>query len=123
MDGAVLALFQQWAHLLGPHGLHLPRDAGHQHGAAAAVLKPGAGGGAVVVKDLVPLGGHHGLFAVIFGGAAVGAGKKVQDFLPLGLVKMQGIAKGFGHRFLGQIVLGGSQPAGKHQQIAALLRL
>ena len=36
---------------------------------------------------------------------------------------MQGIATGFGHGFLGQIVLGGAKPAGKHQQIAALLGL
>ena len=32
---------------------------------------------------------------------------------------MQGIAKGFGHGLLGQVVLRGAKPAGKHQQIAA----
>ena len=123
VDGAVLALFQQRAHLLCPHRLHLPWDAGHQHRAVTVVLKPGAGGGAVVVKDLMPLGGNHRLFAVVRGGAAVGAGKKVQNFLPFGFIKLQGVAKGFCHGFFGQIILGGSQPAGKYQQIAALLCL
>ena len=45
--------------------------------------------------------------------------KKVHDLLPFCFIKVQGIAKGFGHGLLGQVVLRGAKPAGKHQQIAA----
>ena len=74
------------------------------------------------VGQLVPLGGHHGLLAVVGRGgapAAAGTGKKVHDLLPFCFIKVQGIAKGFGHGLLGQVVLRGAKPAGKHQQIAA----
>ena len=120
VDGAVLPPLQKGAHLLGPHGLHLPRDAGHQGGAMAVfILEPGAGGGAVGVGQLVPPHRHHGLFAVVFGGGAAGAGKKVHDLPPFFRVKGQRIAKGVGHRLFGQVVGGGAKPAGKHQQVAA----
>ena len=72
------------------------------------VLEPGAGRGAVVVDDLVAVRRHHGLLAVVLGGAAVGAGEEGQDLVPFCLVKMQRIAKGFGHGLFGQIVLGGA---------------
>ena len=107
VDSAVLAGQQQRAHLLQPHGLHLPGHAGHQGGAVAlGILKPGAGGGAVVVDDLAAVCRHHGLLAVILGGAAICPGKESQNFVPLGLVKMQRIAKDLGHCLLGQVVLG-----------------
>ena len=120
VDRAVLPFQQNRADLLGPHGLHLTRDTGHQRGAAALlILKPCAGRGAVVVDKLVALGRAHGLLAVVVGRAAVGAGEKVQYLLPLALIKDQRIAEGLGDRLLGQIVLGRAEPAGKNQQVAA----
>ena len=124
VDRAVLAAQQNRAHLLGPHGLHLTRDTGHQRGAAALlILKPCAGGGAVVVDKLVALGRAHGLLAVVVGRAAVGAGEKVQYLLPLALIKGQRIAEGLGDRLLGQIVLGRAEAARKDEQITAAFGL
>ena len=116
MDGAVLALLQRRADLLGPHGLHFSRDTGHQHGAVAlGILEPGAGRGAVVVDDLVAPRRNHGLFTVIGSRLAVGACKKCENFLPFFFIKMQRIPESPGHRFLGKVILRGAEPAGKHQ--------
>ena len=124
VDRAVLPFQQNRAHLLGPHSFHLPRDTGHQRGAAALlILKPCAGGGAVVVDKLVALGRAHGLLAVVVCWAAVGAGEKVQYLLPLALIKGQRIAERLGDRLLGQIVLGRAKPARKDEQVAAAFRL
>ena len=124
VDRAVLAAQQNRTHLLGPHGLHLPRDAGHQRGAVAVgVLKPCAGGGAVVVDKLVAPGRAHGLLAVVRCGASVCPGEKVDDLLPLALVKGQRIAERLGDRLLGQIVLGRAETARKDEQVAAAFRL
>ena len=90
---------------------------------ALLILKPRAGGGAVVVDKLVALGRTHGLLAVVVGRAAVGPGEKVDDLLPLALVKGQRIAEGLGDRLLGQIVLGRAEAARKDKQIAAAFRL
>ena len=120
MNRAILALLQRRADLLGPHGFHFPGNTGHQHGAMALfILKPGTGGGAVVVDDLMPPGGDHSLFAVIGGGIAVGAGEKGNDLVPFFLIKVQGIPECLGDCFLRQVILGRPQPARKHQQIAA----
>ena len=124
VDRAVLPFQQNRADLLGPHCLHLPRDAGHQRGAAALlILKPCAGGGAVVVDKLVALGRAHGLLAVVVCWASVCPGEKVDDLLPLALIKGQRIAEGLGDRLLGQIVLGGAKPARKDEQVAAAFGL
>ena len=115
---------QNRADLLGPHGLHLTRDTGHQRGAAALlILKPRTGRGAVVVDKLVALGRAHGLLAVVVCWAAVGAGEKIQYFLPLALIKGQRIAEGLGHGLLRQIVLGRAETARKDEQVAAAFRL
>ena len=115
---------QNRADLLGPHGFHLTRDTGHQRGAAALlILKPCAGGSAVVVDKLVAFGRAHGLLAVVVGRAAIGAGEKVQYLLPLALIKGQRITEGLGDRLLGQIVLGGAETARKDEQITAAFRL
>ena len=124
VDGAVLAGQQQRAHLLQPHGLHLPGYAGHQSRAVAlGILEPGTGGGAVVVDDFMAVSGHHGLLAVILGGAALCPGKESQNLVPLCLIKMQGVAKGFGHCLLGQVVLGRAKTAGEDEQVAAAFSL
>ena len=124
VDRAVLPFQQNRADLLGPHGLHLPRDAGHQRGAVAVgVLKPRAGGRAVVVDELVAHRRAHGLLAVVRRGASVCPGEKVDDLLPLALVKGQRIAERLGHGLLRQIVLGGAETARKDEQVAAAFRL
>ena len=123
MEGAVLPRQQQRADALGPHGFHLVGHAGHQHSAMALLLKPGTGGGAVVVDDLMPFGGHHGLLAVVGGRLPTGAGKKAGDLLPLGFVKGQLVPKTGSHRLLGQVVCRGAQAAGEDQKITAALGL
>ena len=64
-------------------------------------------------------GGHHGLLAVVGGRRAAAFGKKRDDFAPFGLIKLQCIAEGFRHGFLGQIVGGRAQPARKDKQVTA----
>ena len=123
MQGAVLAFQQHGPDALGPHGLHLGGDARHQNGAAAILLEPRAGGGAVVVDDLFPMHRHHGLFAVVGGGLPAGAGKVFLNARPLGFVQLQRIAEACGHRLFGQVVRRGAQAAGKHQQVTPRLRL
>ena len=90
---------------------------------AVGVLKPRAGGGAVVVDKLVALGRAHGLLAVVVGRAAVGPGEKVQYLLPLALIKGQRIAERLGDRLLGQIVLGRAEATRKDKQVAAAFGL
>ena len=87
----------------------------------AVLLEPCAGGGAVVVDDLVTMHRHHGLLAVVGGHFPPGTGKEGDDLVPLFFVKGQRIAETGGHRLLGQVVRRGAEPAGKHQQIAPLL--
>ena len=123
VQGAVLPRQQQRAHFLLPHGLHLVGHTGHQHGAAAVLLKPGTRRGAMAVHHLAAVHRHHGLLAVVGGDRAAGAGKVGHDLVPLFRVKGQGVAVAGGHGLLGQVVRRGPQPAGEHQQVAALLGL
>ena len=124
VQGAAGALGQQRAHALLPHGLQLMGRAGHQHGAAAAlILKPHARGRAVVVGNLSALHRHHGLLAVVRGHFAAGAAVKVLDLLHLFCVKAQGVAIAGGHGLLGQVIGGGAKPAAEHQQVTAAFGL
>ena len=123
MKSAVLALHQQRADALRPHGLHLVGDTGHKDGTVAVLFEPRAGGSAVVVDDFMALGGDHRLFAVVGGRLAAGAGKVAGDLVPLGLIEGQLIPEAGGNGLLGQVVCRGAEAAGKDQQVAAALSL
>ena len=114
VQGAVLAGHQQRADALLPHGLHFVGHAGHQHGTVAVLLEPCAGGGAVVVDDLVAVHRNHGLLAVVGRGLAVGAGEESDDLLPLHGVEFQRVAVAGSHRLLGQVIRRGAKAAGEH---------